>query len=142
MSYEMFNAQIVLDKVEELIEIQNGKKIRIDDVCDELSIFDWWKDYLTTANLKDMRSFLRTAVENGFTGYVCFKVGATGCANGMWAYKEESQNGYSPDGDVMYKSFTPAYTNWNVKVDGEWLDKDGFDTKSEMMGKLKGGEKK
>lgn len=113
----------VLESVEKLIEVMEAKKragsryyaVRIDSVYDELSIFDWWKDELSLTNLKDMRAFLRKAIEFGFTGYVCFKVGVTGCANGMWAYTEKSTDGYSPSGcRTLYRSFTPAYTDWDV----------------------------
>lgn len=94
----------------------------ISDVCETLSIFDWWNDTLSKSQLEDMRKFLREAIKLGYTGYVCFKVGATGCANGMWAYKKESEDGYSPDGEALYKSFTPAYNYWSVcKADGEWV---------------------
>lgn len=69
-----------------------------------------------------MRKLLKEAIKLGYTGYVCFKVGAAGCANGMWAYKEESTTGYAPDGECLYKSFTPSYCYWSVKtVSGEWL---------------------
>lgn len=64
-----------------------------------------------------MEKFLKEAIKLGYKGYVCFKVGATGCANGMWAHKEESLDGYSPDGDFLYKSFTPAYNYWSFKKD-------------------------
>lgn len=113
----------VLASVEKLISEMEAKKaagkkyyaVRIDNVYDELSIFDWWKDELSLSNLKDMRVFLKKALEFGFDGYVCFKVGATGCANGMWAHTEKSTDGYSPRGcRTLYKSFTPAYTVWDV----------------------------
>lgn len=113
----------VLASVEKLIEELETKKksgygrysVRIDDVYDDLSIFDWWKDTLSISNLKDMRTFLKKAIEFGFDGYVCFKVGVTGCANGMWAHTEKSTDGYSPSGcRTLYKSFTPAYTVWDV----------------------------
>jgi hypothetical protein len=40
----------------------------------------------------------------------------------MWAYKNESETGYSPDGEALYKSFTPAYNYWQVYTeDGKWL---------------------
>jgi hypothetical protein len=39
----------------------------------------------------------------------------------MWAYVNESEDGYSPDGDCLYKSFTPAYNYWQVKSGEEWL---------------------
>lgn len=114
----------VLANVEKLIEELEAKKkrssygiysVRIRDVYDDLSIFDWWKDTLSLSNLKDMRTFLKKAIEFGFTGYVCFKVGVTGCANGMWANTEKSTDGYSPSGcRTLYKSFTPAYNVWDV----------------------------
>ena len=119
------NAQDILKKVDSyIIDIENGmaKRYRIDDVYDDLAIFDWWNDYLSKSQLKDMRKFLREAIKLGYTGYVCFKVGATGCANGMWAHKAETTTGYSPEGECLYKSFTPAYEYWQIKTaDGEWL---------------------
>ena len=63
---------------------------RIYDVCDRLSIFDWWNEYLSVSQLKQMRKFLETAITMGYAGYVCFKVGAAGCSHGMWAHKQES----------------------------------------------------
>ncbi len=140
------NAQNVLEKVEKYIQIieQANKThewlsggeyhmygyyptkwgLSIGKVYDELSIFDWWKDCLTLSNLKEMQIFLKTAIKNGFTGYVCFKVGVTGCANGMWASTKESDDGYSPkDGDTLYHSFVHGSNYWDVEVNGEWLAK-------------------
>lgn len=139
------NAQEVLTEVENKIEAMkrdteewkarggwycSKPKMRIRDVCSELSIFDWWKDYLSLTQLEDMRKFLKEAIKLGYTGYVCFKVGATGCANGMWAHKNESETGYSPDGECLYKSFTPAYNYWQVKdAEGNWLpERDNYDS--------------
>ena len=94
----------------------------MDAVYDELSIFDWWGRKLSLNQLLDMRKFLREAIKLGYDGYVCFKVGATGCANGMWAHKELSTTGYSPDGPCIYKSFTPDYNYWSINPTGEeWL---------------------
>lgn len=126
-----YNAEAVLVEVNKMIEEYstkakkswNGriKGYQMDEVYDTLSIFDWWVDYLSLSKLKDMKKFLEVAIKLGFKGYVCFKVGATGCANGMWAHKEESTNGYSPDGDCIYKSFTPAYNYWQIKKNNKWL---------------------
>ena len=117
------NAEEVLEQVERLIE--QGGRYRITNVFHILSIFDWWNDYLSQTQLKDMRKFLKEAIKLGYTGYVCFKVGATGCANGMWAHKKESETGYSPDGECLYKSFTPAYNYWQVKTEDErWIPED------------------
>ena len=88
----------------------------IRDVCDELEIFDWWNDKLSISQLKAMQSFLKTAEKLGYNGYVCFKVGASGCANGMWAYKAESETGFSPDGEFLYRSFTPDYICWDAQL--------------------------
>lgn len=134
--YKRFNAEVVLGEVEKLIN--KGRRVSVEDTFETLSIFDWWKDHLTLSDLVDMKTFLRTAIDNGFTGYVCFKVGITGCSNGMLAYKEQSQDGYAPDGDVMYRSFTPAYTSWSVKVDGKWIGGEtGFKRKIDMLKALK-----
>ncbi len=102
---------------------------KMDAVCDELSIFDWWNDNLSLNKLKDMQKFLKEAIKLGYTGYVCFKVGASGCANGMWAYKALSETGYSPNGEALYKSFTPDYNYWQICDENEnWLPaKDEFD---------------
>ena len=97
------------------------KKFQIIEVCNELSIFDWWNDLLSLSQLKEMQSFLNTAERLGYNGYVCFKVGASGCANGMWAHKKESTTGYSPDGECLYRSFTPDYLHWDAQLaDGTW----------------------
>lgn len=130
-NYTHKNAASILAKVEEKIEaIESGRyrSYRIIDVYDELSIFDWWNERLSKSQLMDMRKFLKEAIKLGYTGYVCFKVGATGCANGMWAHKAESTDGYSPKGECLYKSFTPAYNYWSVKsADGKWYPKDTDD---------------
>ena len=96
------------------------KVFRTYEVCEELSIFDWWGDTLSRSQLKEMESFLKEAIKLGYDGYVCFKVGATGCANGMWAHKELSKTGYSPDGECIYKSFTPDYNYWSVSDGNDW----------------------
>lgn len=139
--YSYKNAKPVLEVVEAYIEEleekrdkaqfswQRRQSLYIRDVCDELSIFDWWKDNLSLGNLLDMRKFLREAIKLGYTGYVCFKVGVNGCANGMWASKEESIDGYSPDGPTLYKSFTPGYEYWSINPDGKGFlpDRDEYD---------------
>lgn len=103
------------------------RRWRIYSVCNELSIFDWWNEYLSISQLKQMRKFLETAITMGYTGYVCFKVGAKYCANGMWAHKQESEDGYSPDGECLYHSFVSGANDWDIKLaDGTWLhDRDG-----------------
>lgn len=117
--YTKYNAENVLAEVERLIEI--GGKFRIREVYEPLSIFDWWKDWLSVAQLKTMRQFLKEAIKLGYTGYVCFKVGAAGCANGMWAHVEETTTGYSPDGPALYRSFVSTYTYWDITdKDGKW----------------------
>ena len=98
------------------------KVFKIDEVYAELSIFDWWPETLSMSNLKLMKDFIEKAIKLGYNGYVCFKVGASGCANGMWAYKEESTDGFSPNGEVLYRSFTPDYVGWDAKLaNGTWV---------------------
>lgn len=97
------------------------RMFNISEVCDELSIFDWWKDTLSMSQLNEMKNFLTTAIKLGFTGYVCFKVGAAGCSHGMWAHKEGSITGYSPDGDVLFHSFRSSDNYWDMKINDEWL---------------------
>lgn len=127
-NYSNYNAEPVLKRLEQMIERGFSRNVR--DVCRELSIFDWWKDRLTIAQMKQMRTFLKEAIKLGYTGYVCFKVGASGCANGMWAHKEESTNGYSPEGDTLYRSFTPDYTYYSFRKNGKWMpaDDDAYDS--------------
>ena len=118
-NYSKYNAENVLKEVEKFIA--NGQKRKIRDVCDDLSIFDWWNDYLSVSQAKQMKSFLREAIKLGYTGYVCFKVGASGCSHGMWAAKEETTDGYSPDCATLFRSFTPADTYWDITdKDGNW----------------------
>lgn len=122
---EKHNAKQVLIEVEKYIEQlekeenPNNRKLYIDDVCDELSIFDWWKDWLTISNLKDMKRFLKQSIKLGFKGYVFFKVGIKGCTNGMWAQKKESITGLSPDGPYLYKTFVDGSDYWLISLDGE-----------------------
>ncbi len=135
-----YNAEAVLKEVNILIDEYPtkakkawtyGKTLGYEmrDVYDRLSIFDWWVEYLSLTRLKDMKKFLETAIQLGYTGYVCFKVGASGCANGMWAHKKESTDGYSPEGDSIYKSFTPAYNYWQIKKNDEWFpDNDNYNS--------------
>ena len=134
--YKRYNAQPVLLAVERYIHILEMKhrnfsswsrryKLTMDECFEELSIFDWWVDDLSLSKLKEMRTFLREAIKLGYTGYVCFKVGATGCANGMWANKLPTTDGYSPrDCDFLYRSFTPAYTYWDITYEGRARDDD------------------
>lgn len=121
--YSKYNAEEVLKEVEKKIkevEAKNyNKYLRITEVCNELSIFDWWNNKLSLTKLKDMRKFLKEAIKLGYTGYVCFKVGATGCANGMWAHTVETKDGYSPESDFLYKSFTPEYNYWQISKNGK-----------------------
>ena len=124
--YTMYNANNVLQKLEKFIV--KGRAVKIRDVYDELSIFDWWSETLTIRRMKQMKTFLKNAIRLGFTRYVCFKVGASGCANGMWAHKESSTDGYSPDGDVLYRSFTPDYTYWSAQINGKWTPKENMET--------------
>lgn len=98
-----------------------GFKIRA--VCDELSIFDWWNDTLSMSQLKQMRDFVKKAIELGFKGYVCFKVGAAGCAHGMWASTDESLDGYSPKtGDTLFHSFRAGDNYWSAEINGVWMN--------------------
>jgi len=94
---------------------------KIDAVFEELSIFDWWNETLSMSQLKQMEKFLVQAIKLGFTGYVCFKVGAAGCSHGMWAYKVESTTGYSPDGDTLFHSFRSGDNYWDAELDGVWM---------------------
>jgi len=114
-----YNAQPVLERLEKMIERGCSRPIR--DIYDDLSIFDWWPERLTLTHMKQMRTFLKEAIKLGYTGYVCFKVGASGCANGMWACVNPTTDGYSPDGDTLYRSFTPDYTYYSVKVGNKWF---------------------
>lgn len=107
------NANESLMNVKKYIEKAEAKKkacgiapkYRIREVYGNFGIFDWWNEYLSVTQLKQMKSFLEKAISLGFTGYVCFKVGASGCSNGMWAHKAESTTGYSPDGTCLYHKF-------------------------------------
>jgi len=124
--YKKYNAQPVLLAVEKYIRVLEMKhkchckwsykyKLEIEDCYRDLSIFDWWNRYLSLSQLKQMRTFLKEAIKLGYTGYVCFKVGASGCANGMWADRVPTTDGYSPkDKDFLYRSFTPDYTYWDI----------------------------
>lgn len=128
-NYKHHNAEAVLVEVEKAIE--DGWSMPIGMVYDRFSIFDWWPERLTVAHLKQMRTFLKEAIKLGYTGFVCFKVGASGCANGMWAYKMESTNGHAPDDpEALYRSFTPDYTYYGVCHKDQWLPAEEIDGNS------------
>lgn len=125
--YKKYNAENVLKNVEKYLsepmpfikdswgfESKTRRGYPMREVYKDLSIFDWWVNNLTKSHLQDMKKFLKEAIKLGYTGYVCFKVGASGCSNGMWASKVESTDGYSPDGEFLYKSFTPQYNEWDI----------------------------
>ena len=114
-----------------------GYSFKIHAVCNELSIFDWWNENLSMSQLKQMKSFVETAIKLGFTGYVCFKVGAAGCSHGMWASTEESQDGYSPrTGDTLHHSFRSGDNYYDVEIDGHWLS-EGKDTYKFTLAQVK-----
>ena len=114
------------------------RTFKIRGVYDELSIFDWWKEELSVSQLKQMRAFLQTAIKLGFDGYVCFKVGATGCSHGMWAHKEESKNGYSPECDTLHHSFRCDENYWDLELNGKWLErKEGRDGYKHSLAEVK-----
>ena len=122
MDKQRNTAAEVLKRVEEYLDKPQSKFL-INVVYNDLSIFDWWPEYLSKSKLKEMRQFLKEAIKLGYTGYVCFKVGAKGCANGMWAHTElETDDGYSPSNcPTLYRSFTPSYTYWDITdKDGNW----------------------
>lgn len=99
-----------------------NKRWRIREVYKELSIFDWWNDYLSVSQLKQMKSFIKQGMKRGFNGYVCFKVGAKYCANGMWIHKNESEDGYSPSGECLYHSFVSGENYWDTCDENEiWM---------------------
>lgn len=102
-------------------EYKSSYAFMISAVYKELSIFDWWNETLSMSQLKQMKKFLETAIQLGFTGYVCFKVGAAGCAHGMWAHKEESTTGYSPDCDTLYHSFRSGDNYWDMQINDKWM---------------------
>ena len=128
------NAREVLENIRQCInELMSGKSLRttyrnggkrfyIENVCEELSIFDWWEPTLSLSQLRQMERFTQTAIKLGFTGYVCFKVGAAGCSHGMWAHTDVSTNGYAPDtGDCLHHSFRSGDNYWDIEIDGDWL---------------------
>ena len=92
---------------------------RIRSVYDDYGIFDWWMETLSVNQLKQMETFLKQAINLGFTGYVCFNVGMVGCTNGMWAYKKESSDGYSPDGDFLYHTFVSDENVFALNLNGQ-----------------------
>lgn len=108
----------VIAKIDEMLgQAYPGARWRIEDVYKDLSIFDWWPEYLSTSHLKKMKTFLTQAISLGFDKYCCFKVGASGCANGMWASDAPTTDGYSPkDCKTLYRSFTPDYTYYSVDL--------------------------
>ena len=114
-----------------------GARWRIDSVYDDLAIFDWWPEYLSISKLKQMKAFLQQAIKLGFDKYCCFKVGASGCANGMWASDAPTTDGYSPSNcKTIYHSFTPDYSYWDVDLGTGFTDQQ-FKTIGEVRNYIK-----
>jgi len=103
-----------------------AKRWQIGHVCEDLGIFDWWNEWLSVSQLKQMKKFLEVAIERGFDGYVCFKVGAAGCSHGMWANECDSTDGYSPkEGACLYHSFRSGDNYYDLRRrDGSWVHED------------------
>ena len=121
------NAKEVLRRLQHFIEV--GQTIKIRDHYNALSIFDWWTENLSVSKMKQMEAFLKNAIRLGYNGYVCFKVGAHQCSNGMWAYKEVSKDGYAPESDALYRSFSPDYTYYQFSKNGIWYPiRDKYDS--------------
>lgn len=75
-----------------------------------------------------MKRFLLEAKKLGFNGYCCFKVGASGCANGMWVFTKNSETGHSPDDcSTLYKSFTPDINEWEISDEHGKFNKEMYD---------------
>lgn len=116
------NAAEVLKNVEAMLADEHTKSWDLDKVYDKLGIFDWFVSTISRTRLKQMRDFLTASISLGYTGHVDFKVGAAWCAHGMWAYKQESDTGYSPDGACLYHSFRPGDNFWCICFDDNtWL---------------------
>lgn len=109
----------VIRNIDDMLSNGNypGAKWKISNVYSQLSIFDWWPEYISPTRLNQMRKFLQDAMSIGCDKYCCFKVGASGCANGMWASDKATTDGYSPKGGkTLYRSFTPDYTYYDIDL--------------------------
>jgi len=89
------------------------------DICDEVGIVGWCHNTVSLSQLKQMKSFLTTAIKLGYTGYVCFVVGdsvRSYNSHGMWAYKEnEAPDRYSDrKGAVLFHSFRSGDNYWDA----------------------------
>lgn len=131
------STQQVIDNIDSLLEQKYLAPWNMETVYDQLNIFDWFKDKLSITDLKKMRAFLKQAQKLGFGAYAEFKIGVSGCANGMWAYKEPSTTGYSPDGDYLFRSFTPDYTEWAFSKDDRTTMKGTIVIKADNFAKFK-----
>ena len=139
MDVKTLSVKDVLKNVEMYLErYENGETFTIPQVYNDLNIFDWFNDSFSKRKLQTMRAFLKASIKFGYTGYCCFKVGSRGTANGMWAYKQKSTTGYSPDGEFIYRSFTPDYIEWAMidadgnNLTGENEDETTFKTWKDM----------
>jgi hypothetical protein len=121
------NAMEVLKNIDKMLADEGKKSWDMYTVYGKVGIFDWFTDTLSRARLKQMRNFLTNAIVLGYYGHVGFKVGSAGCAHGMWAYKQEGVDGYSPNGACLYHSFRPCDNFWCICFDDNtWLkNRDG-----------------
>lgn len=135
-------AENILANIEEVLADMEAEKAewpalrvrrRTYTVAKSLSIFDWFVDEVSMSQLKQMRSFVKSAISAGYTGYVCFKVGSVGTSSGMWAYTVPTTTGFSPDGPCLYRSFQ-SRLNWWDAFDGErWVTAKTGKTQGEFV---------
>lgn len=123
----MFNAREVLKRLEILESLKED--FTIEFAYEPLNIFDWFRDTLTRKDINDMIEFLQNAIELGYTGYVCFKVGDSDTASGMWARKPNNE------GCFLYHTFSPDcdyYTVYSKKENGSVKYSNDFKTITEV----------
>ena len=70
------NAHEVIENVSRYIAEGEAKKARtgvspkyfIREICNDLGIFDWWNEYMSLTQLRQIKSFLETAISCGYDG--------------------------------------------------------------------------
>ena len=88
-------------------------------VAAEECLTEDYKKYIEQV-VKNCKAMCNEFIKMGYKGHVCFKVGAVGCSHGMWAYTDESTDGYSPDSDLLFHSFRCDENYWDAKRGDEW----------------------
>lgn len=113
--YKKYRVEEILKAVDNYLA--NGVVQEISSVADSMNITKWSPNvrYLTLTNARQMRVFLREARYLEIGGYAAFQIQLLhGNLITMWAYRFESLDGRTPEGQYLYRKYSASGTYWDI----------------------------